>query len=185
MKLAPKTTVINEAPFFFTPYNHDTQQHSKESAILCLDPSLTKQEFTLESDPNYIIDRFVKGGDITLNPRKPQYGDFTNAPSSYHEALNLVREAEQSFMALDAKIRAKFNNDPEEFLQFVGDPANAEQLIELGLAEKPLYHPVSPGSSERAHHAGADEPGDTSHEQRDSAPQRAPKSKGKGSGETD
>jgi phage internal scaffolding protein len=135
-------------PFIRSPYNYDRDAASVESGLLCLDPSLTKQEFTEECDVNFILDRFVKGGDLTLNARTPRYGDFTSMPGSYHEALIFIKDTERSFMELDAKIRAKFDNDPQKFLDFVSDPANADQLVDMGLANAipPSNEPATHGS---------------------------------------
>lgn len=98
-----------------------------------LEPTRTKQEFTEQCDPNYIVDRVLRGKDITLSAN-PIYGDFTNTPASYHEALNIVTQAKQSFMQLDAHTRAKFENDPGVFFEFVNNPENAQALIDMGLA---------------------------------------------------
>lgn len=99
-------------------------------------PSLTKQEFTRDTDPNFIIDRLRRGQDVSafMSQREPQYGDFTQVPASYHEALNVVKEATYSFMQLDPELRSKFENNPAKFVDFVSDPKNAEALIEMGLA---------------------------------------------------
>jgi len=110
-------------------YSDMTGFHSDE-------PSLTKQEFTESCDPNFILDRHARGQDISLTGI-PRYGDFTTAPRSYHEALNIVTHAQQSFMQLDAKIRAKFDNDPAQFLDFVSNPDNSQALVDLGLALAP------------------------------------------------
>ena len=98
------------------------------------EPSLTKQEFTESSDPNFIIDRHKRGQDISMSlTAKPIYGDFSNIPASYHEALNIVTSANQSFMQLDARVRAKFNNDPGAFVEFASNPENCEELKKLGI----------------------------------------------------
>lgn len=135
-----ETAYDRAAPFVRSPYNYDRDAASNESAIAFAQPGeqgydgKTQQQFTQECDPNFILDRFVKGGDISLNTREPLYGDFTNVPSSYHEALNYVAAAKQSFMQLDAKLRAKFDNDPGVFIDWCADPKNAEEMISLGLA---------------------------------------------------
>lgn len=130
--------LFDKTPFLRTPYNYDTNVVSDETGLFCPEPSLTKQEFTQQCDPNYILDRFASGQDIEFNTKTPRYGDFTGVPVSYHEALNFIKNAEQAFMELEAPLRAKFQNDPAQFLAFVEDPANAEQLIELGLATPSL-----------------------------------------------
>ncbi|MEM1832092.1 MAG: hypothetical protein QXJ97_11255 [Desulfurococcaceae archaeon] len=100
-------------------------------------PSLTKQSFKQEADINSIIARWRKTGIIDhLNPSQPRYGDFSNIPS-YDEALNTVIAAESAFMTLPARVRKRFDNDPGYFLEFVQDPKNASELVELGLVDVP------------------------------------------------
>lgn len=140
-------------PFFRTPYNYDVMAASDESGLSCPEPSLTKQEFTESCDPNFILDRFSKGMDIEFNTREPRYGDFTNMPTSYHEALNFIKQAEQAFMELPAQLRARFDNDAGKFLAFVQDEnTTRDQLVDLGLADAvqalPIDLPTSPQGDE-------------------------------------
>ena len=96
------------------------------------DKSLTKQSFTDECDINKIMARFEKTGVIEhANEHQGQYGDFT--VSDYHSALNAVIAAQDSFNSLPAKIRARFKNDPSEFLDFVNNPDNVQELRDMGL----------------------------------------------------
>lgn len=123
-------------PFLRTPYNYDTNAASDESGIFC-DPtteegrSKTKQEFTQECDPTYIMERFASGADLPLPKREPMYGDFTGVPD-YHTAMNIVAAGKSAFMELPHHIRTRFNNDPGEFLAFANDPKNEAELVELG-----------------------------------------------------
>lgn len=100
--------------------------------------SMTRQSARDECDINLIMKRFEKTGIIEhFNEHRGDYGDFTGAPSSYQEALNQVLAADAMFQSLPARVRARFANDPGRFLQFVDDPANARELVDLGLAEPP------------------------------------------------
>ena len=102
-------------------------------------PSLTKQEFKRESDINNILKQYSKTGMLThLNVRAAQ-GMYTDLPDAldFQESLGLVRDAEARFMTLPAKLRDRFGNDPAQFLAFATDPANLEEMRELGLAIKP------------------------------------------------
>ena len=103
-------------------------------------PSMTKQEFTAEVDINNIVKRFINsGGDPSSLPftdLKAKYGDFTMLPDSYQDSLNFVLEAKAEFMKLPAEQRAKFHNNPQEFLDFVSDEKNVDALIEMGFAVK-------------------------------------------------
>lgn len=100
-------------------------------------PSRTKQSFTKECDVNEIIKRFVRSGDQDVMREiggylKGTYGDFSEVVD-YRTALDQVIAAEASFMALPAKVRKRFDNDPAEFLDFVQNPENLDEMRELGL----------------------------------------------------
>lgn len=93
----------------------------------------TKQSFKEDTDINLIFKRWVKGGDVThFAQGQPSYGDHTNA-LDYQEKLNAVINADEQFAALPSAIRERFNNEPEELLLFVEDPANREEGEQLGL----------------------------------------------------
>lgn len=98
--------------------------------------SLTKQSFKRECDINTIMAKYAKGQVVDhLARHGGSYGDFSS--QDFHEAMNIVRKGEEMFLDLDSGLRRRFGNDPAVFLEFVQDPKNASQLIELGLAEAP------------------------------------------------
>lgn len=43
----------------------------------------------------------------------------------------------KSFMTLPASVRERFANDPGEFLKFAEDPANLDEMVDMGLATYP------------------------------------------------
>lgn len=99
------------------------------------DPELfTKQCFKDECDINNVVNRFVKAGVLPPPPVNGYYGDFSDV-GSFQEALIKVNEANEMFNSLPAKLRARFDNDTGKFLDFVDDPANHKELVELGLVE--------------------------------------------------
>lgn len=91
----------------------------------------TKQEFKDDCDINNILRKFRKTG-VLEHVRKhgPEYG-FAPAVD-YHEAMNLVLKADAMYADLPSDLRKRFK-DPAEFLEFVQDPENAEEMLELGL----------------------------------------------------
>jgi len=107
--------------------------HERVSVIDTL-PSRAKQSFRDECDINNIMKKFA-AGELIDHVNKHQ-GRYEELPSNldYHEALNMVSDAQDSFQSLSAEIRSMFHNDPVEFLEFVADPENAEEMIDLGLA---------------------------------------------------
>lgn len=119
--------------FVRDPYNYDVDQVSNETGLRCDDPSLTQQQFKEEADINTIVDRFLKSGVLPTAVNMPQYVDYEGV-FDFQSAMNVVRKADENFMRLDAKVRARFNNSPQAFLEFFANPENAEEAVRLGLA---------------------------------------------------
>ena len=97
------------------------------------EPSLTVQDQAEACDINSMLERYEKTGVITTMQTLPFDGDFTRIPD-FQTALNAVMSAQAMFDSLPAKVRREFDNDPAKFLDFMDDPANADRIIELGLA---------------------------------------------------
>jgi phage internal scaffolding protein len=109
--------------------------------------SLTQQHFREECDIKNIIKRHDRTGIIEhVNRGIAQYGDYSEV-HEYREALDLVANANQSFMELPSDIRKEFGNDPGEFFEFATNPANAERMVELGLAPSPAPAAGSAGTA--------------------------------------
>ena len=99
--------------------------------------SITKQSDAEGCDVNYIMKRFERTGMLEhLNSAPGRYEDLGDS-ISYQEALNRVMAAETAFEALPARIRARFENDPAQLLDFIADGRNREEAIALGLIEQP------------------------------------------------
>jgi len=97
---------------------------------------MTKQSFKDECNINKIMEKFQRTGILNhYTANAPQYMDIE--PLDYHQAMNIIAEANSMFEELPAIARAKFNNDPETFLEYVQDPQNKDELPTLGLALKP------------------------------------------------
>lgn len=106
---------------------------SEKTGLSCPDASLTQQQFAEEADINTIVNRFLKTGVLPTPNTFPQYVDFEGV-FDYQSAMNLVRAADESFMRMEAKVRSRFNNSPQEFLEFFANPENVKEAIRLGLA---------------------------------------------------
>lgn len=97
--------------------------------------SLTRQEFKDECDIGIIVERYMDTGQIShLNQRIEQYVDNNDKPD-FQESMNYITEAKSLFEEYPADIRKFFENDPAKFIDFCSNPENAEQMVELGLAE--------------------------------------------------
>lgn len=123
-------------PFVRTPFNYDVDRASVLAGLACTDPSRAQQQFRDECDINTIVERFGLTHEIPTGTRMPSYGDFTGV-SDFQTAMEAVRSATESFMALPAKLRERFANSPQNLLVFLGDPTNREEAVRLGLVEAP------------------------------------------------
>jgi phage internal scaffolding protein len=127
---------MKKSPFLRTPYNYDLDAASNESGLHCEDATLTQQHYKDECDINNILRQFNVTGLLPENTLSPRYGDFTGI-SDYQSALNQVIAAEDEFMRLPAQIRARFDNDPSNLIEFLENSDNKDEAIKLGLVNKP------------------------------------------------
>lgn len=122
----------------------------KRVQVDCGGVSRTKESEKESCDINKIIAKYRKTGVVTHRKEYGgRYGDFSSV-TDFHTAQNVVLAAQEMFMTLPSHIRKKFRNDPGEFLAFVDDPANVEEMIEMGLAvRKEAPADLEPGSGEK------------------------------------
>lgn len=129
-------------PFVRNPYNYDMYKVSDETGLKCEDKSLAQQHMKDECDINVIVERFGVTGSVPVAPIEPSYGDFSGV-GDYHTALNKIKAADSAFMALPAKIRARFDHDPNALLNFLNNEQNRDEAIQLGLIDgKPVVEPI-------------------------------------------
>lgn len=117
---------------FRTGYNYDRDAASDESGLKCEDPSLAVQSMEEEANINTIVRRFGVTGELPGQVAMPRTGDFTNIPD-FHTAMNMVRSAQEEFLKIPAEVRARFDNDPQAFMNFIEDESNREEAAKLGL----------------------------------------------------
>nr|QJB20273.1 MAG: internal scaffolding protein [Microvirus sp.] len=97
------------------------------------DKGLTKQSDAKDCDINAIFRRYERTGQLPdMILKNGSYGDFSDVPT-YQEALNIVIRAKEQFMALDAGVRNRFDNDPAKFLAFASDEKNYDEMEKMGL----------------------------------------------------
>lgn len=97
-----------------------------------LDVGRTQQEFREECDINEIVRRFGLTGQLPEVVNIPVSGDFTGI-SDFQSAQNAVIKARDDFMALPAALRARFQNDPQQLLEFMAHDENRAEAEKLGL----------------------------------------------------
>jgi len=116
-----------------TPYRHAASPRMRVSTTFT-DRSRTKQEFLDECDINKLLARYRdQGVPPRTNPNQPQWGDF-NA-FDLQDAMNQVIQAEEAFADLPSHIRARFDHDPVQLLEWVHDPKNAQEAVSLGFLD--------------------------------------------------
>nr|QJB19378.1 MAG: internal scaffolding protein [Microvirus sp.]QJB19637.1 MAG: internal scaffolding protein [Microvirus sp.] len=131
--------------FVRSPFNYDADVVSHRSGLDCSEsPSMAWQAARDEVDINNLVARFGRTGLPTAPAAPVGIPDFTEV-ADFQSALNQVIEARRGFDQLPSRVRRRFDNDPGEFLSFVGDDGNLEEAISLGLVPKPT--PVAPEPS--------------------------------------
>lgn len=108
-------------------------------------PSMTKQEFARECDVNNILKQYSTTGMLKHVSANANSGMYADLPDSFdfQESLHVIKQAETAFMSLPSKLRARFDNEPSEFLAFCQDPRNGDELVALGLRSPPPRPPES------------------------------------------
>lgn len=104
----------------------------RKVCVECGEDTPVRQEFKDECDINRIMARYERGGLLPQVDRKPVFGDFSEV-GDFQAAQELVARSRQQFESLSSKVRSRFNNRPEEFLEFVGDKSNEAEARALGL----------------------------------------------------
>lgn len=99
---------------------------------------LTQQHFADAADINKIMHRHLAGGPLQgpgrPSGRKPMYMNLTG--QSYHEMLCQVQEVQGQFAALPSKVRKRFANNPQRLVEFLEDPENLKEAMEIGLIQE-------------------------------------------------
>jgi len=129
------------------PITYDRDKNSDLAKLVFTRSSRTKQSFRDECDINNILRQFNVTGELPIGSVQPQYGDFSGI-TDYQSALNAVMAAQDSFLQLPAKVRAKFDNDPALFVEFASDEANRDEMKALGLLHEETVSAVVTSPSE-------------------------------------
>lgn len=102
--------------------------------VLCVPEgqSCTEQAHAQAADINTIMLRYERSGLLPQKAEGARYGDFSGVVD-YHSAVESVRRADEAFMSLDPRVRARFENDPGKLLEFLSDEGNRKEAEDLGL----------------------------------------------------
>lgn len=84
----------------------DDQQKrfSKQTALRCITPSLTRQEFAAEADINQLLKRFG------VTSRIPEWGKSIDFNLDLQTALGAIRDVKRAYRELPENLRAKYKS---------------------------------------------------------------------------
>jgi phage internal scaffolding protein len=92
----------------------------------------TEQQHKKRCDINRIIKKYDTDGVLVhVAKMEARYGDMTG--DDFKAAMDSVHEIQTMFKELPSDVRARFRNNPENYLRFLEDPKNRQEAIELGL----------------------------------------------------
>lgn len=128
---------------FATPYNIDANAWSDKTALHCKDKTLAQQQFRDECNINTLFAKYMETGEMPQVEQGLSYGNFEGI-FDFQTAMNAVRTAEGLFSQLPARIKNRFDNDPQKMLEFLAVDENREEAEFLGLVNKP-EKPNEPG----------------------------------------
>jgi phage internal scaffolding protein len=104
----------------------------KKGSTLDCGPGLTEQSHKQATDINYILRDYAKTG--LMKHVKNHEGVYDDVSvSDFQDAMFKVKKAQNMFDELPSNIRKRFGNDPAEFLGFVQNPNNVEEMNKLGI----------------------------------------------------
>lgn len=119
--------------FVRSPYNYDVDMVSNDTGLDCSgDKGRTQQSFKQEVDINHIVKMYGITGKLPENVPQVLQGDFEEVVD-FQSAMNLIVKARESFDAMPADVRSRFDNDPHKFLEFTSNPANFDEAVKFGL----------------------------------------------------
>jgi len=118
---------------FTSVYAHN-RKRSSTFATINNEDSMTQQDDAHETDINVIMKKYGgQGGNYPTVVGTPLSGDFTQV-GGYREMVERIKAADDAFQEIPAKMRERFNNDPEKFMEFIRDKDNLPEMRKLGLA---------------------------------------------------
>ena len=86
------------------------------------------QSFAESTDIHSILQRYQNGEVDVLEKVQGFYGDITEMPHTYAEALQRIADSEKVFMSLPVDVRAKFGHSFSQFLAASQEPDFLDRL---------------------------------------------------------
>lgn len=106
--------------------SHDTH------LLKCPDEKVHQAQQNAADEHNIVnlVDKLVNYGIGAEMPVPIEGGIISGA--DFHELQNQLARTRDEFLELPAHVRARFNNDPAQFLDFFYDEKNADEAAKLG-----------------------------------------------------
>lgn len=146
----------------FAHANDGKELERSVASAICIDESedLAVQSDALDADINVLVKRFGLTTDSPMEAHMiAHFGDFTDL-RDFHSTMQSIKDVEQSFETLPSAVRERFRNDPGEFIDFLSDPGNRDELARMGVltpeAAGAILRPKEPAPQE-----GSKPPGDS------------------------
>jgi phage internal scaffolding protein len=130
---------------FVTPYTPEEKR--EDLATINKEESMTVQSDAEDADINIIMKKYNTTGVLTGLNLEALTGDFSDV-GDFREAQDKIKTAREEFAKVPAQLRRRFDNDPQQFIDFVLDDANREETIKLGLRNPPPPPPTVSESAE-------------------------------------
>lgn len=105
-------------------------------------------------DINIILKQYANGDPSVLSRVQGAYGDFTQMPKSFAEALNTLIAAEQYFNSLPVETRAQFGHNFNQFIASMDAPDFTSRMGITPVADTSSVDPT-PGSGSASASAAA------------------------------
>lgn len=124
---------------------YDSDAASLDSAVdFSSDAGLTQQHMAPATEIDSIMGRYYASGEMPRAKQLAEYGDFDDS-MDLQDMLYQLSRGQQAFSQVPSGIRAKFENNPGIFLDWIHDEANYDEAAGLGLVPaRQFVEPVAP-----------------------------------------
>ena len=105
------------------------------------EPTMARQEFADECDINNLMKKYT----YNQIPDIPGTVSEFSQVIDFQEMMQATIHVRTQFDSLPPNIRQRFQNDPQDLINFLGDSKNREEAIKLGLVDpkpEPTIDPV-------------------------------------------
>lgn len=130
------------------PEVYDEYSAPHGAGTVCKEPSLTRQSEAKDADINNIVARFTQTGMVPV-VEAGRFADVSEV-GDFRAVRDHINAVTDEFMQLDARVRARFDNDPARLIDWLADPANEAEAEKLGLVEKVVDPVVALDAAEAA-----------------------------------